>query len=205
MRQVEINNKQRTLLWLTGTVAGAQKNFGNEVHVSGGGGYVHQGSGFVNPVHVHSESIAHDRIFIYDHKGNEYDIKLRNWDVGCREGHLVTLVWLDRSENKRGSFITVNHTGNNDNYLAIRNHTTGKTIYNSELITKMSRFNWILVCIIATCVCYVPGIFLFGKGHTMVAVTGFMCGLWIWQRSWNNKIYRRWESEINTILNTNKN
>jgi hypothetical protein len=100
--------------WFTGTVADHGAMATTHVSSSGGGGYLQNGTGYVAPARVTSTTVIHDSIFLVDQSGRERSFQLQNFNVACRTGNEMTIVWVIRSGEKDGP------------YLAVRNHTTGE-------------------------------------------------------------------------------
>lgn len=108
---------------MTGRVVGAGKQL--ETVVSGGGGVTYNGNGGSAP--VQSRTIIHDRLFIMDRSGREHSIELVDWDVACREGHILTVTSLIKKTARCGI------------YVRVRNETTGAEKVDTKQLKKLCR------------------------------------------------------------------
>lgn len=119
---------------MTGTVVGQQgrtsTHLSSETTTHGGGGYLHQGSGFIaaptTRTSVSSSSIHHQRLFARKDDGDEFDVEFPDVQFGIREGHRVSVVCAGPKSTGRG------------HPMALVNHTTG----NHQMFP--ARVNWIL-------------------------------------------------------------
>lgn len=112
MTKLTTNGKPINLYWKTGTVINTSKTSTTQVH---GGGSVHQGTGSIS---VSSTSTIHDQIFIKDIDGNEKSYKLSGFDVACREGNEITVMWAIKEGKEEGP------------YIAVLNHSTSRNFFN---------------------------------------------------------------------------
>lgn len=119
---------------MSGTVVGQQgrtsTHLSSETTTHGGGGYLHQGSGFISApmtrTSVSSSSTHHQRLFARKDDGDEFDVEFPDVQFGIREGHRVSVVCAGPKSTGRG------------HPMALVNHTTG----NHQLFP--ARVNWIL-------------------------------------------------------------
>lgn len=119
---------------MTGTVVGQQgrtsTHLSSETTTHGGGGYLHQGSGFISApttrTSVSSSSTHHQRLFARKDDGEEFDVEFPDVQFGIREGHRVSVVCAGPKSTGRG------------HPMALVNHTTG----NHQMFP--ARVNWIL-------------------------------------------------------------
>lgn len=119
---------------MTGTVVGQQgrtsTHLSAETTTHGGGGYLHQGSGYMaaptTRTSVSSSSTHHQRLFARKDDGEEFDVEFPDVRFGIREGHRVSVVCAGPKSTGRG------------HPIALINHTTG----NHQMFP--SRVNWIL-------------------------------------------------------------
>lgn len=93
----------------TGTVADTNKHLETKVSGSGGGGAVYQGSGAVAPVSITSSTTVHDHFFLIDESGKEISVKLSNWDIALRTGHVVQMIWVIPGKFTSGPYVTVDN------------------------------------------------------------------------------------------------
>ncbi len=118
----------------TGTVVGQQgrtsTHLAAEMTTQGGGGYLHQGSGYMaaptTRTSVSSSSTHHQRLFAQKDNGEEFDVEFPDVRFGIREGHRVSIVCAGPKSTGRG------------HPMALVNHTTG----NHQVFP--ARVNWIL-------------------------------------------------------------
>ena len=78
---------------MTGRVLGEKKWAETHVHGSGGGGYIHQGSGYVNPIRVTSTHSTRHEFWIQDENGREVCIALADSTARVRENQTVSATW----------------------------------------------------------------------------------------------------------------
>jgi hypothetical protein len=111
MRTVTIADRPFELYWFTGRVATATKNLETQVHGGGGGGYVHQGTGYSAPVAISSTTTVHDQLFLIGKDGDEQAFQLQGFNVACRESNHLTVLWAMRQGAATGPYVlVVNHT-----------------------------------------------------------------------------------------------
>lgn len=190
---------------ITLQVAGKERWVETRTHISGGGGYMHQGTGFVHPVHMVQESEVHDQLYLMDPDGNLLDVQLTNWNIGCMDGHYLTLVW-ERSttvDTKKGClYLEVKENNAMNPYLAIKNNNTGKTIYNEKFIKSLSRNPFYMVVMIVFIAAYlVTTLLLSVKVNFLYYVFFVLLGTLVWMKTWNPQKYKSVKTEIDRHLN----
>ena len=116
MRTIQTCNKEYELYWVTGAVAETGKNMETKVHGSGGGSYGGAYGGTA-PVRISSTTTVHDQIFVVDREGKEHSFQLQDFNVACRTGNEVTVLWAVRKGKKSGP------------YVVVHNRTTSKTYF----------------------------------------------------------------------------
>lgn len=62
---------------------------------------------------VSSTNSVIEKIFIQDKNGKEHVVELANWDIACREGHEMTVVWVIRKPKKWGPYVAVKNISMN--------------------------------------------------------------------------------------------
>lgn len=77
----------------TGTVLEVQKHSSTSVHSSGGGGYVHEGSGYISAPTVHSTTSTTQEIWFKDASGTQHQMKFFDADVPIRTGNEFSIVY----------------------------------------------------------------------------------------------------------------
>lgn len=103
-------NKYR-LEYTTGIVITHDKRIGTIVHG--------------NANNISSSSVAHDDIIMLDDKGGERAFQLVEFDVACREGNKLTIVWAA----KKGQELGWN--------IAVYNHSTSRIHFNHNNMYMM--------------------------------------------------------------------
>lgn len=119
---------------MTGTVVGQQgrtsTELSSETTTHGGGGYLHQGSGYISApttrTSVSSSSTHHQRLFARKDDGDEFSVEFPDVNFGIREGHRVSVICAGPKRTGRG------------HPMALVNHTTG------DYQMFPARVNWIL-------------------------------------------------------------
>lgn len=119
MNTYSINGKEITLYSFIGEVAEAGKNM--ETIVSGGGGAGN------SSVHISSRTVVHDQIFLIDKDGNESSFQLEDFNVACRKGNNLMVIWGIRKGENNGPCIVAH------------NYTTNETFYNDSFIKRLFR------------------------------------------------------------------
>ena len=109
----------------TGKVVGTSKDRETHVHGGGGGGYVQGGYGSTAGVVISSTTTIHDQIFLQDKDGRERAFQLQDWNVACREGNLVTVLWAVKKGDEQGQ------------YIVVHNHTIAQTVYAESSLDRI--------------------------------------------------------------------
>lgn len=186
-------------------VAGKERWVETKTHISGGGGYMHRGTGFVHPVHIVQESEVHDQLYLMDPNGNLLDVQLTNWNIGCMDGHYLTLVWeKSRTVDQKEGCLHVSVTDINpmSPYLAIKNRNTGKAIYNEKFIRSLSRNPvYFVVPIVFVAAYFVTTSLLSVKVNFFYYICFILLGLVAWMKTWNPQKYKSVKAEIDSHLN----
>ncbi len=189
MKTIQVRGKEYTLYSFTGQVVGTSKNL--ETTVSGGGGGGSGGSSA--PVSISSITTVHDQFFLTDNSGKERAFQLNDFDLACREGHKLTVVWTIKKGEERGP------------YIAVRNHTTGQTFYGESQITTICNPQWrtnltVFYCLLFLVLFVVAIVKFVGRnllGGAMVAVIAAIIGIDIVRRmmSYDREI-KQFKSQI---------
>lgn len=178
MKELEISGRHYNIYTTTGKVNEAGKNLETKVHGGGGGGYNYQGTGGSAPVTITSTTVVHDQIFLTDASGTEHAFQLQDFNVACREGNEISVVWAIKAGGKTGP------------YIVVVNHSTRQSYYNEKQLKKMFRFNlWYFLGGGAA-----VGLVL-GRSITG-AVFGVLFGWVAWALSWNGSRLRQFKEEI---------
>ena len=75
-----------------------------------------------NSKNISSSNFIHDQVFLVDKTGKEHSIQLTDFDVACREGNLLTVMWAIQKGKDSGD------------YVAVRNHTTEQTFFDDRIL-----------------------------------------------------------------------
>lgn len=103
-------SKRYKLNSTTGIVVSVNKGFETRVHGSDS---------------ISSTTVVHDQIILQDQTGKEHALKLQNFDIACRVGHMLTALW---AADKKTNWW---------NYVALHNHTTSETVYAQSALLKV--------------------------------------------------------------------
>ena len=100
METLKVGGRTYNIYWITGKVVGKDKY-----------------------------STIRDNFFLLDLNGEEHAFQLRNFNVACREGHEMTVIWAVNKGKKAGPYIAViNHTTSEQYWLDDKNlHKMFKT------------------------------------------------------------------------------
>lgn len=103
----------------TGKVVG--HDVWSETHVTGqstgGGGYLHNGSGHISSpsLRLSSQIKENQRIFIRKEDGIEFELQEQNLGFGVRENHTVSVIYAGDSVSKIGyPVVVINHSTNSE-------------------------------------------------------------------------------------------
>ncbi|CAN5814588.1 hypothetical protein BH10BAC2_BH10BAC2_26420 [soil metagenome] len=126
MKTIETSGKQYELYWSCGIVeGGTSKNMETRVHGSGGGS---NGYGNTAPVNISSTTTIHDQFFLKDKKGKESSFQLQDFNVACREGNELSVIWAIKKGGKTGP------------YIVVHNRTTSGTFFQEAELKKIFRY-----------------------------------------------------------------
>lgn len=129
-KTIVVNGTTYALHSVTGKVLNTTKSMETSVQgsVSGGGGRLYEGSGKLKPVDLNlaSTTIVHDQFFLEDANGREHSFQLQGFNVACREGNSLTVVWAIKAGQQRGP------------YVAVVNNSTQTRFYNEKAIDDLS-------------------------------------------------------------------
>lgn len=147
----------------TGIVLSAERQNQTHISTSGGGGFIHNGGGHINPTRVHSTIQTNQQFWIQTSSGKEVVYKFKNSDIPLRAGQKITVV---TATVKNASFsyrtMLVNHSS--EQYW---------TMTDGEELNKgfdICQFGFRSFCILA-CVFFLVG--LFGSAWLLDAAPRF--------------------------------
>jgi hypothetical protein len=128
-RAVVFNGKTYRLHSRTGKVMDTNTRAETEVSGSGGGGggfsYNGTGGSSTAPIRITSTTTRYTKIFLLDGDGREHAIELVDFDVRCRVGNGLTLIWAIPDGKPEGP------------YIAAYNHSTREMQFDNDLIAKL--------------------------------------------------------------------
>lgn len=178
MKELEVGGRHYTVYTTKGIVNESGKNMETRVHGGGGGGYSYQGTGGSAPVSITSTTVVHDQIFLTDATGTEHSFQLQNFNVACREGNSISVVWAIKQGKKTGP------------YIVVVNHTTRQSYYNEKALKNVFRYNlWYFLGGGAA-----VG-FVLGRGITG-AIFGALFGLLAWALVCDKKKLNHFKEQI---------
>jgi len=96
-----------------------------QVHGGGGGGGAYRGTGTTGGVTISSTTVVHDQIFLQGKNGKERAFQLQDFDIACREGNNLTVLWAIRKGHESGP------------YFCIHNHTTSQTFFSDTALGRI--------------------------------------------------------------------
>lgn len=135
MKTISAGGRQYNLYSLTGTILQAQKN----VRVN----TFSQNLGNRDMIDVNSS--VSDRVLLMDVLGKEHDINLTGFDVNCRVGHEITVLWAIKNGKNWGP------------YFAVKIHDTNTCYYQNGVISDIctpSSMPGIFVLVLLFIACY---------------------------------------------------
>ncbi|GAB4148932.1 MAG: hypothetical protein Tsb0016_20120 [Sphingomonadales bacterium] len=103
INQVTIGGKTYAIHGFRGDVASSQKQKETRVSGSGGGGGPH----YTQNVQITSTTIDHHELFLVNRSGEERNFKFVNWDIPCREGQNISVLWAIREGREQGPYVRV--------------------------------------------------------------------------------------------------
>ncbi len=110
LMDMDLNQRHYEIYYFTGSVVDEKQWAETEVSGSGGGGY--SVGGQTTPVHmaVRSKTTRHNQVMLQDKDGHEKSFTFEDWDISCRKGNILTVLWAIPKGQKRGPYILVyNH------------------------------------------------------------------------------------------------
>jgi hypothetical protein len=127
MEYITVGMKKYYLFSFTGVV----KELGKEQVIYTFGQHttqIHSGnSRQIPPVRIETSVKAFNHILLCDRKGKEHYIRLADFDIACREGHELSVVWAVKGQEMNGPPVVV------------INNSTAQCFFCVATITKMFR------------------------------------------------------------------
>lgn len=118
MQTFNASGKEIALHYVTGSVL-SELNKNRETRVSGGGGQNN------TAVHIRSTTTVHDQFFLKDDTGKEHAFQLTDFNLACREGHQLKVVWAIAKGKANGP------------YVAVQNFTTGDYFFQDKRLKDL--------------------------------------------------------------------
>lgn len=129
MKPIQVGGREYTLHYTTGTVEETGKNMETRVSGGGGGGITYGGYGGTAPVSIYSQTVVHDQLFVTDANGKEHSFQLQDFNLACRAGHKISVIWAIKKGKQTGK------------YICVVNHTTNNNFYNEKALKNVFRYN----------------------------------------------------------------
>lgn len=176
MNKIITSGKEYDVYWTCGKVQDSSKNMETRVHGSGGGS---TGYGNTAPVNISSTTTIHDQFFLVDKNGKESSFQLQNFNVACRQGNELSVIWAIKTGKKNGP------------YIVVRNRTTAETFYQEVELKKIFRYP-VYYPWAATLVSFIVGnIVGFGTGFLLVV------GVWVAWFVHGSRQVKKFKNETN--------
>ena len=109
--QVIIDGITYDVHYFKGQVVGVERR--DKLSIQGGGsGYIsiYQGTGSGSmSSYITSETTENQRIFLQTPFGEEEHFDFVNWDIPCRNGHVLSVLWVQKRNKSGPIFYVINH------------------------------------------------------------------------------------------------
>jgi len=182
MELLKAGGRTYALHYTTGTVQETGKNMETRVSGGGGGGTTFGGYGATAPVNIRSQTIVHDQLFITDAANKEHAFQLQDFNLACRTGHKVSVVWAIKKGKGSGK------------YIVVVNHSTGTNFYNEKALKNVFRLNlWLFLGI-----GFILGWWLGGGIGGGILVS--MLALLVWAMIWDFAGLKNFKATIATAI-----
>lgn len=110
-QRIKLGRHHVTVHHFTGKVAEATKGRETIIQGSGGGGFTYQGTGGTAQMQISGRTVTHDHLFLVDQEGTERAFQLQDFDIACRTGNIVTVMWgIVDGDQKGPYFAAINHS-----------------------------------------------------------------------------------------------
>lgn len=116
-KKLTIGDTMFSIYYIKGVVLGKDKHLETKVYGGGGGGYSYNGTGGSAPVSIGSTTTIHDKLYLMDDDNREHAVELTNWDIACREGHKILVIWVIKGSKDEGPYISVSNLSTRDNAI----------------------------------------------------------------------------------------
>jgi hypothetical protein len=176
MKTIATSGKEYSLYWNCGKVEGSSKNMETRVHGSGGGS---NGYGGTNAVNISSTTTVHDQLFIKDKNGKESSYQLQNFNLACREGNELSVIWAIKKGNKEGP------------YIVVHNRTTASTFFQEAELKKIFRYPVYYPLGVTILLLFLGGAIGYGLAFTLIIA------LWIAWAYLGSKEVKKFKNETN--------
>lgn len=165
--QYLLNGKKYNLHQYTGTVEEAQKRDVLEIKSSGGGGHLHNGTGYVAPPQITSTTHTYDDIYLKAKDGSEHLVQLLNWNVASKQGNVLQALWLIPAGSKHAT-----------DYTLIHNHNTGKSYWQDSLLSSIHGLSEISKAVWILGIPFITAVFWVMYGEVIGVLTGIGGIIW---------------------------
>jgi hypothetical protein len=178
MEPLHVGGRTYALHYTTGTVQETGKNMETRVSGGGGGGATFGGYGGTAPVSIRSQTIVHDQLFVMDGTGNEHAFQLQDFNLACRAGQEVSVIWAIKQGKNTGK------------HIVVVNHATRTNFYNEKALKNVFRLNlWVFLG-----VGFIIG-FIYGRGIGS-GIMGSLLALLVWALVWDFAKVRKFKESI---------
>jgi hypothetical protein len=110
--QVIIDSITYDVHCFTGQVVGTERR--DELNIRGeGSGYVsiYKGTGLgFSSSYITSKTTRYKRIFLQTPFGKEEHFDFIDWDIPCRDGHILSVLWIQKRNKPGPIFYVINHS-----------------------------------------------------------------------------------------------
>lgn len=100
MKQIKIGHNSFTYVWVTGKIIEVK-----EIAKTVGGGTIYVDPRVSTTSNINISSIIEQDVFLEDTAGQEYAIKLENFNFSCRAGHTITVIKIKKNNEQTGTYI----------------------------------------------------------------------------------------------------
>jgi hypothetical protein len=113
-KKLTIDDTMFSICYIKGVVLGKDKHLETKMYGGGGGGYSYNGTGGSAPVSIGSTTTIHDKLYLMDDDNREHAVELTDWDVACREGHKLLVIWVIKGGKDEGPYVSVSNLSTRD-------------------------------------------------------------------------------------------
>ncbi|WP_374571630.1 hypothetical protein [Phenylobacterium sp.] len=171
-KKVQFNGKTYGLHSVSGKVMDTNTRSETEVTGSGGGGggFSYQGTGAssTRAIRITSTTTRFTKIFILGEDGVEHAAELVDFDVRCRAGNGLTLIWAIKEGKDKGP------------YIAAYNHSSRDMEFDEDVIGRLCRPTMVSMLAGSAIGFVLPLVMHWGgKASPLVAFVMLFVGMWV--------------------------